>query len=189
MNRPELAANRRSWSAVTFPTRWSHTRATSSSPFFARTSVPVLAAELRLDHHADPARERPNHVEMTVDLDGVVVRARRSAPTMSEAIDRAETRLRRRVEAVSERPQSRQLRHRDERSWHHDDRPTERPHFYPRPRDGARTRAAQDVRDCARSRSKRRSSISRPSTTTSSCSSTTRRTRKPSCTASVTATA
>ncbi len=52
---------------------------------------------------------------------------------MSEAIDRAETRLRRRVEAASERPQSRQLRHRDEQSWHHDDRPTERPHFYPRP--------------------------------------------------------
>jgi ribosome-associated translation inhibitor RaiA len=99
----------------------------------ARTSMPVLAAELRLDHHADPARERPNHAEMTIDLDGVVVRARRSAPTMSEAIDRAEARLRRRVEAASERPQARQLRHRDEQSWHHDDRPTERPHFYPRP--------------------------------------------------------
>src|SRR5665213_1430266 len=70
----------------------------------ARTSMPVLAAELRLDHHADPARERPNHAEMTIDLDGVVVRARRSAPTMSEAIDRAEARLRRRVEAASERP-------------------------------------------------------------------------------------
>jgi ribosome-associated translation inhibitor RaiA len=99
----------------------------------ARTTVPVLAAELRLDHHADPARERPNHVEMTVDLDGFPVRARRSAPTMAEAIDRTETRLRRRVEAATERPQSRQLRHRDEQSWHHDDRPTERPHFYPRP--------------------------------------------------------
>ena len=99
----------------------------------ARTSIPVLATELRLDHHADPARERPNHVEMTIDLDGVPVRARRSASTMSEAIDRTETRLRRRVEAASERPQSRQLRHRDEQSWHHDDRSTERAHFFPRP--------------------------------------------------------
>jgi hypothetical protein len=70
---------------------------------------------------------------MSIDLDGVPVRARRSAPTMSEAIDRAETRLRRRVEAVTEGPQSRQFRHRDEQSWHHDDRPTERAHFYPRP--------------------------------------------------------
>jgi ribosome-associated translation inhibitor RaiA len=101
----------------------------------ARTSMPVLAAELRLDHHADPARERPNHVEMTIDLDGVVVRVQRSAPTMSEAIDRAESRLRRRVEAATERPQARRLRHRDEQSWHHDDRPTERPLFYPRPAD------------------------------------------------------
>lgn len=99
----------------------------------ARTSIPVLAAELWLDHHTDPAREGPNHVEMTIDLDGVPVRARRSAPTMAEAIDRTETRLRRRIEAASERPQSRQLRHRDEQSWHHDDRPTERPHFFPRP--------------------------------------------------------
>jgi len=97
------------------------------------TSMPVLGAELRLDHHADPARERPDHVEMSVDLDGVPVRARRSAPTMAEAIDRTETRLRRRVEAASERPRSRRLRHRDEQSWHHDDQPTERPHFSPRP--------------------------------------------------------
>jgi len=99
----------------------------------ARTSMPVLAAELRLEHHADPARERPNHAEMTIDLDGVVVRVRRSAPTMSEAIDRADARLRRRVEAATERPQARRLRHRDEQSWHHDDRPSERPHFFPRP--------------------------------------------------------
>jgi ribosome-associated translation inhibitor RaiA len=99
----------------------------------ARTRVPVLSAELRLDHHADPARERPNHVEMTVDLNGIVVRARRSAPAIAEAIDRTEERLRRRVEAATDGPQSRQLRHRDEQGWHHDDRPTERPHFYPRP--------------------------------------------------------
>lgn len=97
------------------------------------TSVPVLGAELRLDHHADPGRERPNHVEMSIDLDGIPVRAQRSERTMSEAIDRTETRLRRRVAAVTERPQSRQLRHRDEQSWHHDDRPTQHPQFFPRP--------------------------------------------------------
>jgi ribosome-associated translation inhibitor RaiA len=99
----------------------------------ARTPTTVLSSELRLDHHADPARPGANHVEMTVDLDGVVVQARRSAGTMAEAIDGAEARLRRRVEAASERPQSRQLRHRDQQSWHHDDQPTERPQFYPRP--------------------------------------------------------
>jgi hypothetical protein len=51
---------------------------------------------------------------------------------MPEAIDRTEARLRRRVEAASEGPQSRQLRHRDEQSWHHDDRATERVRCYPR---------------------------------------------------------
>jgi ribosome-associated translation inhibitor RaiA len=96
-----------------------------------RAHVPVLGMELRLDHHADPARERPNHVEMTLDLDGTRVRAHRSAPTMTEAVDRAAARLRRRVESVLERPQARQLRHRDE-SWHHDDLRTERPEFFPR---------------------------------------------------------
>jgi ribosome-associated translation inhibitor RaiA len=99
----------------------------------ADASVPVLDAELRLDHHADPARERPDHVEATIDLDGTSVRAHRNAPTMSEAIDRTLTRLRRRVVATNERPQARQLRHRDLDSWHHDDRPSERPHVYPRP--------------------------------------------------------
>jgi ribosome-associated translation inhibitor RaiA len=99
----------------------------------ARTTMPVLTAEVRLDHHADPARERPNHVELSISLDGVPVRARRSAPTMSEAIDCAETRLRRRVEAANERPKSLRLRHCNEQSWHHDDRPIERPRFSPRP--------------------------------------------------------
>ncbi len=99
----------------------------------AHSSRPVLTVELRLDHHADPARDRPNHVEMTVDLDGIVIRARRSAPTMSEAIDRAATRLRRRIDAANERPQARQLRHRNGDSWHHDDLPADRPGFFPRP--------------------------------------------------------
>jgi ribosome-associated translation inhibitor RaiA len=99
----------------------------------AHTPVPVLAAQLRLDHHADPARERPFHVEMTIDLDGTPVRAHSSEATMSEAIDRTASRLHRRVEAVLERPQAAQLRHRDTTSWHHDDQPAVRPRSYPRP--------------------------------------------------------
>jgi len=99
----------------------------------AHAHVPVLDVELRLEHHADPARERPNHVEASLDLDGEPVRAHRSAASMSEAVDRALTRLRRRVEAATERPQALQLRHRDLESWHHDDQPTARPHRYPRP--------------------------------------------------------
>ena len=97
--------------------------------------VPVLAAELRLEHYADPARERSDHVEMVIDLDGKTVRAHRHAPTMVEAVDRTVARLRRRTEASLERPQARVLRHRDAESWHHEDRPTERPPVFPRPVD------------------------------------------------------
>jgi ribosome-associated translation inhibitor RaiA len=94
----------------------------------ACTSIPVLAAEVRLVHHPDPARERPHHAEMTVDLDGILVRAHRNAPTMPEAIDRTETRLRRRIEVAAERQRSRWKRHRDAQSWHHGDLPSVRPH-------------------------------------------------------------
>ncbi len=99
----------------------------------AALEVPVLDAELRLDHHADPARAGADHVEMSVDLDGRGVRARFTAPTMSEAIDGTLARLRRRVEAALDRPQSEQLRHRDLHSWHHDDRATVRVASFPRP--------------------------------------------------------
>lgn len=101
----------------------------------AHAPAPVLDVEMRLDHHADPARERPNHAQITVDLDGTPVRAHRNARTMSEAIDRTLDRLRRRVDAASDMPHARQLRHRDAESWHHDDLPTVRAHFYPRPRE------------------------------------------------------
>jgi ribosome-associated translation inhibitor RaiA len=98
----------------------------------AHAPAPVLHAELRLDQHADAARERPHHIAMTIDLDGRPVRAHRSAETMSEAVDRAAERLRRRLERIAELPQSEQLRHRDE-SWHHGDRREQRPSRYPRP--------------------------------------------------------
>jgi ribosome-associated translation inhibitor RaiA len=88
----------------------------------ADAAVAVLDVELRLDHHADPAHDRPNRVEVSVDHDGMRVRAHSNAPTMSEAVDRALKRLRRRIEANGERPQSRRLRHRDLESWHHEDR-------------------------------------------------------------------
>lgn len=101
----------------------------------SQVSVPVLAGELRLDHHADPARPAACHVEMTIDLNGRPVRARCSAPTMTEAVDGAAARLRRRVDAELERPQANELRHRDQTSWHHDDPVTSHRNFFPRPVD------------------------------------------------------
>jgi ribosomal subunit interface protein len=96
---------------------------------------PVLEAEVHLDHHADPARDRPHHVEVALSLNGRVVRAHRSAATMSEAIDNATKRLERVIETDRELARSKSFRHRDTTSWHHEDRPTERPSFFPRPAD------------------------------------------------------
>lgn len=94
---------------------------------------PVLDLQLRLDHHGDPARDCPNHVEVAINLDGRPIHARGTAATMTEAIDSALTRLRRRLESCAEQPQSVLLRHRDGRSWHHGDRPSERTRYFPRP--------------------------------------------------------
>lgn len=98
---------------------------------------PVLHAQLRLALEPDPARERPAIVKGTLDVDGRAVRAHVAAPTMHEAIDAFEARMRDRLTHVGERPQSRQLRHRDAGpgEWRHGDAPTARPEFFDRPVD------------------------------------------------------
>lgn len=99
------------------------------------TSVPVLDARLRLHHEPDPARERPAIVEASLDVNGRLVRAQVAAPTMREAIDALESRLRRRLERLAERDQSLQLRHRDAGpgEWRHGDEPTHHPAYFERP--------------------------------------------------------
>jgi ribosome-associated translation inhibitor RaiA len=95
----------------------------------------ILDARLRLHHEPDPARERPAIAEASLDVNGRTVRAHVAAPTMREAIDLLETRLRRRLERVAERDQSLQLRHRDAGpgEWHHGDARADRPEYFPRP--------------------------------------------------------
>ena len=55
---------------------------------------PVLFARATLTRLADPARERPNVVQVNVDLDGKPLHAQASRPTMREATDEVEDRLR-----------------------------------------------------------------------------------------------
>jgi len=95
----------------------------------------VLATEVHLDHHTDPARRPAYHVEMVADVNGNVVRARQSAHSLTEAIDGAAARLRRRVTRAHDRLRALHLRHRDEASWHHDDAAAAPPPFFPRPGD------------------------------------------------------
>ena len=96
---------------------------------------PLLHARLRLVMEPDPARERPAVVQGTLDVNGRVVRAHVAAPTMREAIDRFEYRLRERLERLEHVPQSEQLRHRDAGpgEWHRGDATTQHPERFERP--------------------------------------------------------
>jgi ribosome-associated translation inhibitor RaiA len=95
---------------------------------------PLLMAKLELRHEPDPALERPAVAKATLDLSGHVVRAHVAAPTMDEAVDRLESRLRRKLEILEERREGR----RAETglpvpgAWRHGDLPAHRPGFFPR---------------------------------------------------------
>jgi ribosomal subunit interface protein len=96
---------------------------------------PVLNVHIRLRQEPDPARERPAVAEASLDVDGRPVRSHVAAATMREAIDLLETRLRRQLQHLADRPQSRQRRHRHAGpgEWRHGDAPTHRPEYFERP--------------------------------------------------------
>jgi hypothetical protein len=95
--------------------------------------VPVLATELRMLRHGDPAAARPYDVEVSIDLDGTPVRAHCRARTMTEALDQTFARVRRRVDAALERPRSLHFRERESDSWHHTSARAFRPDHFDRP--------------------------------------------------------
>lgn len=64
-------------------------------------SVPVLGARVQLTQSADPALERPAAAAASLDLNGRLLRAHVSAPTMREAIDALEDRLRDQLERLA----------------------------------------------------------------------------------------
>src|SRR6476660_2838754 len=83
----------------------------------------VRHAHVVLERRPDPAVSRPARAEATVDVRGATVRAHAVAPTMSEAVDELEDRLRRRLVQQRERPRS---RHRwtgvaSDHEWRHGD--------------------------------------------------------------------
>jgi ribosome-associated translation inhibitor RaiA len=96
---------------------------------------PTLFAGVDLTLHADPARDRPAFAKAEMDVNGRVVRAHVAAATVLEAIDLLEARLRDRLERVAHHEESKhlRLRSRDEHEWHHGDRATSRPSYFPRP--------------------------------------------------------
>jgi ribosome-associated translation inhibitor RaiA len=64
-------------------------------------SVPVLSARVRLTQSGDPAVERPATAQASLDLNGRPLRASVAAPTMREAIDRLNDRLRDQLERLT----------------------------------------------------------------------------------------
>lgn len=97
--------------------------------------VPVRYAHVVLDWRRDPAIERPAVAEATADIDGTIVRATSIAPTMVEAVDDLEERLRRQLVHLEDRTRT---RHRwtalaPEHEWRHGDLPRRRTAFFRRP--------------------------------------------------------
>ena len=84
-------------------------------------SGPVLRTELRLVRHDDPARVPAAFVEMHALVNGRPVRARASAPTVHEAVDRCAERFRHRIERAHLRIVGRHERLTESTSWHHGD--------------------------------------------------------------------
>jgi ribosome-associated translation inhibitor RaiA len=98
---------------------------------------PVLGAHVVLDWSRDPGLERHALAEVTVDVNGTAVRAKTAAPTMNEAVDDLEHRLRSQLVRLQDRNRT---RHRwtgiaEEDEWRHGDLPRRPVPFYPRPED------------------------------------------------------
>lgn len=110
---------------------------TKMGHLWALGSGPVLFARVHLTAHADPARERPAFAKAEFDVNGQLVRAHVTAPTMFEAIDLLQSRLRERLERAAHHDEAKHLRYRggDEHEWRHAEySPARAPHF-PRPVD------------------------------------------------------
>lgn len=96
---------------------------------------PVLHARLDLVAQPNPAQERPAAAKAAFDVDGRAVRALAEAPTMREAIDLVESRLRARIERLAHRAEAEHMRYRGPEEWRHLDPATPRPPYFPRPAD------------------------------------------------------
>jgi len=65
---------------------------------------PVLMAKVDLHEEPNPSRSRPASAKAVLDVNGSVVRAHTSAPSLREAIDLLEERLLHRLEHQVHRP-------------------------------------------------------------------------------------
>lgn len=102
-----------------------------------RLNEPVLFARLTLGWEPDPARTRPATAQVSLDLDGDLVRAHVAARSMPEAIDLLGHRIH---DQLEHRQRRREQLHRSGAlaqpgEWRHGDEPTHRPPYFDRPPD------------------------------------------------------
>jgi hypothetical protein len=96
---------------------------------------PVLLARLKLTRAADPARARPAIAQVTLDIDGDLVRAHVARHDMREAIDLLQRRLRDQLEQRAEHREALHTRSGIPAAgeWRHGDLATVRPAYFDRP--------------------------------------------------------
>lgn len=102
-----------------------------------RASAKVLHARLKLQQEPNPALDRPAVAEMSVDVNGRVVRAHVAARQMSEAVDLLEDRLRRQLTNLNSRLETQKKRGatHEPGEWRHGDLPSRRAERFSRPTD------------------------------------------------------
>lgn len=96
---------------------------------------PVLFARVELALEPNPSLERPAVAKASVDVSGRLVRAHVACPTITEAVDRLEDRVRRGIDRLAQRRRDREREPgvAEPGEWRHIDLPTARPPYYPRP--------------------------------------------------------
>lgn len=100
-----------------------------------RKTARVLHARLKLQQEANPALERPSIAEISVDVNGRIVRAHVAARQMAEAIDLLEDRLKRQLTNLNERFETQKKRGAQGAGgeWRHGDLPARRAEYFNRP--------------------------------------------------------
>lgn len=96
---------------------------------------PVLFARARLTRDGNPAVPRPVVAQANLDVNGRLVRAQADAPTVEEAIDLLEAKLRRQLERVAQHWEARRGRmpSPEPHEWRHSTEPAPRRDYFPRP--------------------------------------------------------
>jgi ribosome-associated translation inhibitor RaiA len=96
---------------------------------------PTLSARVMLAMAADPAVARPAVAQVTVDMNGRIVRAQAAEQTMRAAIEQMETRLRLRLDRAARNWAALRgtVPTREPGEWRHQSIPAHHPSYFPRP--------------------------------------------------------